>query len=117
VFTPDSRGHGRTDNPSGEISYRVLADDIAALVRALDLHKPMIAGYSDGGQVALEIGLRYPDLPRCLIVGGASASMSAPRNLLPSACRFSKTVLPKPARASCAARVIAATSLGSRLFG
>ena len=76
MITPDSRGHGRSDNPSGAMSYRVMADDIAALVRALGLHQSMIAGYSDGGQIALEIGMRYPDLPRCLIAGGASSEIS-----------------------------------------
>lgn len=71
VITPDSRGHGRTANPTGMMSFRLLADDVAALVPALDLQKPMICGYSDGGQVALEIGMRYPDLPQALVVGGA----------------------------------------------
>jgi pimeloyl-ACP methyl ester carboxylesterase len=71
VITPDSRGHGRTANPIGTMSYRLLADDMAALVQALDLHKPLICGYSDGGQVALEIGMRYPDLSQALVVGGA----------------------------------------------
>jgi pimeloyl-ACP methyl ester carboxylesterase len=71
VITPDTRGHGRSDNPTGTMSYRLLADDMAAFVRALDLHKPLIAGYSDGGQIALEIGMRYPDLAQALIVGGA----------------------------------------------
>jgi pimeloyl-ACP methyl ester carboxylesterase len=69
VITPDSRGHGRTSNPTGIMSYRLLADDMAAFVQALGLHKPLIFGYSDGGQVALEIGMRYPDLPQALIVG------------------------------------------------
>jgi pimeloyl-ACP methyl ester carboxylesterase len=71
VITPDTRGHGRSDNPVGAMSYRLLADDMVAFVQALELHKPLIAGYSDGGQIALEIGMRYPDLPQCLIVGGA----------------------------------------------
>ena len=76
VITPDSRGHGRTANPAGSMSFRSLADDVAALVRALDLHKPLIYGYSDGGQVALEIGMRYPDLPRALLVGGAHLELT-----------------------------------------
>lgn len=71
VITPDTRGHGRSNNPTGTMSYRLLADDMAAFVQALNLHKPLIAGYSDGGQIALEIGMRYPDLPQALIVGGA----------------------------------------------
>jgi pimeloyl-ACP methyl ester carboxylesterase len=76
VITPDSRGHGRTANPSGAMSYRLMADDMAALIGALGLAKPLICGYSDGGQVALEMGMRYPDLPQALIVGGAYVELT-----------------------------------------
>jgi pimeloyl-ACP methyl ester carboxylesterase len=76
VITPDSRGHGRTANPTGSMSFGLLADDMAALMRALDLHKPLICGYSDGGQVALEIGMRYPDLPQALVIGGAYVELT-----------------------------------------
>src|SRR5436305_10752583 len=55
VITPDTRGHGRTANPAGSMSFRLLADDVAGLAQALNLEKPLIYGYSDGGQVALEI--------------------------------------------------------------
>jgi len=71
VITPDMRGHGRSDNPKGAMTYRQLADEIVAFIRALDLRKPLIGGFSDGGQVALEIGMRHPDLAQALIVGGA----------------------------------------------
>ncbi len=66
MIVPDSRGHGRTNNPAGTMSYRLFADDMAALVQALGLHKPLIFAYSDGGQVALELGMRYPICPRRL---------------------------------------------------
>ena len=71
VFAPDSRGHGRTLNPGGTLSYRLMADDLAAFVHAVGLHKPLIYGYSDGGQIALELGMRYPDLAQALVVGAA----------------------------------------------
>ena len=76
VITPDSRGHGRTANPGGAMSYRLMADDMAALIAALGLTKPRICGYSDGGQVTLELGMRYPDLPQALIVGGAYTELN-----------------------------------------
>src|SRR6478609_2659416 len=76
VITPDTRGHGRTNNPTGSMSFRLLADDVAALAQALDLHKPLIYGYSDGGQVALELGMRYPELPKALVVGGAHLELT-----------------------------------------
>jgi pimeloyl-ACP methyl ester carboxylesterase len=71
VFAPDSRAHGRTDNPIGELSYRLMADDVVAFIQALSLTKPLIFGYSDGGHIALEIGMRYPHLTRAIVVGAA----------------------------------------------
>ena len=38
-----------------------MADDVAALVHALDLDRPLICGYSDGANIVLEVGMRYPD--------------------------------------------------------
>jgi pimeloyl-ACP methyl ester carboxylesterase len=76
VFTPDSRGHGRTDNPTGELGYRVMADDLASLIYALGLQRPLVLGYSDGGQIALELGLRYPGLARALVLGGTQFRFS-----------------------------------------
>ena len=77
VITPDSRGHGRSTNPSGELSYAQLADDVAALIAALGLVRPVVGGYSDGGQVALELGARHPDAAGALIVGAAYPEFAA----------------------------------------
>ncbi len=71
VITPDSRAHGRTNNPAGLLSYRQMADDVAGLVQALHLTKPLVCGYSDGGQVALELGMHYPGLTSALVIGAA----------------------------------------------
>jgi pimeloyl-ACP methyl ester carboxylesterase len=76
VFTPDSRGHGRTNNPMGELDYRVMADDMAALIGALGLQRLLVLGYSDGGQIALEFGMRYPGLARALVLGGTQFRFS-----------------------------------------
>src|SRR5215213_723632 len=71
VITLDSRGHGRSTNQSGTLSYAQLADDVAALMAALELTRPVVGGYSDGGQVALELAARHPDAASALIVGAA----------------------------------------------
>ena len=70
VMTPDSRGHGRTDNPTETLSYQVMADDVVALSAALGLEKPAVCGWSDGGQIALDIRVHHPDAARALIAGG-----------------------------------------------
>jgi pimeloyl-ACP methyl ester carboxylesterase len=70
LITPDSRAHGRTDNPSKKFSYALTAADIAGLIQVLDLQKPFVAGYSDGGQTALHMAMAYPGLARGYLVGG-----------------------------------------------
>jgi pimeloyl-ACP methyl ester carboxylesterase len=77
VIVLDSRGHGRSTNPSGTLSYAQLADDVAALCAALGLDRPLVGGYSDGGQVAIELGVRHPDVASALIVGGAHPDFDA----------------------------------------
>ena len=71
VITPDSRGHGQTINPSRELSYQIMADDLASFISELGLENPYLCGYSDGGQAVLDLGMRYPDLPGGLVIGGA----------------------------------------------
>src|SRR5262245_48472118 len=70
VVTPDMPNHGRSSSPKRALSYSRLADEIVAFIHALDLKRPSIVGFSDGGQVALEIGIRYPTLPRSIAMGG-----------------------------------------------
>ena len=71
VIVPDSRGHGKTNNPSGKFSYRLMADDVAAFIEALDLKQPSLCGWSDGGQIVLELGMNYPNTTKCMVVGAA----------------------------------------------
>jgi pimeloyl-ACP methyl ester carboxylesterase len=47
------------DPPAG---YETSAADLAAIIRALRLDRPVLVGYSWGGGVALQVALRYPDL-------------------------------------------------------
>ncbi len=67
----DSRGHGKTGNPAGELSYAQMADDVAAFIRQMGLDAPLVLGFSDGAQIAIELGMRHPALARALVLGGA----------------------------------------------
>lgn len=71
VVAPDSRGHGGTDNPADHLAYDQMADDVARLIDVLALDRPVVVGYSDGAQVALELGLRHPGKTAALVLGGA----------------------------------------------
>lgn len=71
VLVPDTRGHGKTNNPDHAFSYELLAEDVMAFCHALGVEKPVLMGYSDGGIVALTAGVRHPGFARALVVGGA----------------------------------------------
>jgi pimeloyl-ACP methyl ester carboxylesterase len=77
VITPDTRGHGRTDNPSDQFSFPLLAEDIALFIDALELQDPMVAGYSGGGQTALHMAMLYPGLVRGYMIGAIHNTMTA----------------------------------------
>jgi pimeloyl-ACP methyl ester carboxylesterase len=58
----DVRGHGRTGGSDRETySIDLFADDLAALVDALELDRPVICGLSLGGCIAQVYADRYPD--------------------------------------------------------
>lgn len=76
VLAPDSRGHGRTVNPATTLSYTQMADDVAAFITALGLEHPHVAGYSDGGQIGLELALRHSGVARSLVLGGTVSGPS-----------------------------------------
>lgn len=75
VYAVDSRSHGESDQVP-ELSYESIMEDITALIRTLQLEKPVLYGFSDGGIAGLMLAAKYPDLLSCLIVSGA--------NLIPS---------------------------------
>ncbi len=71
VYAVDMAGHGKSSY-SGEMHYDALADDIYGLIRALNLKKPLLYGFSDGGIVGLILAIKYPDLLSKLIVSGVN---------------------------------------------
>jgi pimeloyl-ACP methyl ester carboxylesterase len=62
VIVFDQQGHGRTPDTSRTMSYEQFADDAAALLRALQVERADVMGYSQGGGVALQLALRHPTL-------------------------------------------------------
>jgi pimeloyl-ACP methyl ester carboxylesterase len=62
VIVFDQQGHGRTPDTPRTMSYEQFADDAAALLRALQVERADVMGYSQGGGVALQLALRHPRL-------------------------------------------------------
>lgn len=73
VFAPDCRGHGRSNNPRMSYSFKELADDAAAFVRAMGYEKAHIIGHSNGGNVALVTAMEHPEVTQTCIPQAANA--------------------------------------------
>lgn len=58
MVSPDQRGHGRSANPGQGFTIARLADDMVALMAALGMERPVVAGFSLGGTVAIELAQR-----------------------------------------------------------
>lgn len=63
VVAVDQRAHGASD-PSDDLDLGRLVDDLAAVIAATGLERPLAVGQSWGGNVVLELGARRPDLVR-----------------------------------------------------
>ncbi|MEM9856932.1 MAG: alpha/beta hydrolase [Bacteroidota bacterium] len=72
VIALDFQGHGRTADIDRPITYENMADDVAGLIKHLKLEKADVFGYSMGGGVALQLGIRHPRLINKMVVASAS---------------------------------------------
>ncbi len=72
VIAIELQGHGHTEDIDRPLGYEQMADDTAELLRQLGIKKADILGYSMGGTVAVELGIRHPKLVRKLVVISAS---------------------------------------------
>lgn len=68
VYTPERRGHGRTPDVEGPITYDLLAQDTIAFLEEVVGAPAHLVGNSAGGNVALLVALRRPDLVRRLVL-------------------------------------------------
>ena len=77
VVSMDFRGHGGSAPIRGEVELADLADDAAALLRALGLVPAQVVGLSMGGMVAQYLAIRHPDLVRSLVLLGTACTLPA----------------------------------------
>jgi pimeloyl-ACP methyl ester carboxylesterase len=68
VYTPEQRGHGRTADIPGGLSFARMAADTIEFVEETVRRPVLLLGVSDGATVALTVALRRPDLVRRLLL-------------------------------------------------
>lgn len=64
----DNRGVGQSDKPVGPYSSSLMADDLAGLLKQLDLEKVRVAGVSMGSIIAQQLAYRHPDLVKSMVL-------------------------------------------------
>jgi N-formylmaleamate deformylase len=67
LILPDTRGHGLSAKPEGPYDIETRAADVAGLIEALELDRPVLMGHSLGGQAALAVAALYPERVRAII--------------------------------------------------
>ena len=74
----DIMGHGQTDSPEALERYEMTsaADDLNALLDALEIEQVDVLGYSMGGRLAITFGIRYPHRVRKFILESASPGLA-----------------------------------------
>jgi pimeloyl-ACP methyl ester carboxylesterase len=77
VVAVDLQGHGRTADIDRPLDVRLMADDIAALIRHLGIGQADVLGYSLGGGVALFLAANHPELVHKLILVSANTKSDA----------------------------------------
>lgn len=63
-IAPDARGHGLTDQPDGDYSFDTFRRDLLAIIDALNLENPLLAGHSWGANLALDYAAHFSFGPR-----------------------------------------------------
>ncbi len=72
VIAFDARCHGKSDCPTGYLTYEQMASDVNAALTHLKIDSAYIWGQSDGGIVGLLMAINYPEKVRKLLASGAN---------------------------------------------
>lgn len=71
LIAVELQAHGRTGDRDSEVSFEQDADDVAALLKNLNILKADIFGFSNGGTTALQIAIRHPELVDKIVAASA----------------------------------------------
>lgn len=77
VLLIESRGHGRSTWNGTPLHYDEMADDVVKVMDALGIPKARIVGWSDGGDIAMIMAIRYPGRVEKFLTAGSNADTDA----------------------------------------
>ncbi|MCL2493882.1 MAG: alpha/beta hydrolase [Clostridiales bacterium] len=73
VILPDSRAHGKSDYGKCRLCIRLMAEDTVCLLDRIGVPCAAVIGFSDGGNIALEMAVSHPERLHCVITLSANA--------------------------------------------
>lgn len=73
VIAVELQAHGRTSDRNADLSFEQDADDIATLLKNLNINKADFFGFSNGGTTTLQIAIRHPEIVDRIVLGSALA--------------------------------------------
>lgn len=70
VVAPDMRGYGESSKPRGVEAYaaRLLAGDVAGIIRSCGEERAFVVGHDWGAGVAWQFAMRHPEMLRRLVI-------------------------------------------------
>lgn len=68
VIAVELQAHGHTQDRDAPLTFEQDADDVAALMQALDVSNADFFGFSNGASTAMQIAVRHPQLVRRLVL-------------------------------------------------
>ncbi|MEY4931173.1 MAG: hypothetical protein RI909_1897 [Bacteroidota bacterium] len=71
VIAMELQAHGRTNDRNADTSFEQDADDVASLLKNLNIDQADFFGFSNGGTTTLQIAIRHPHLVDKIILGSA----------------------------------------------
>jgi pimeloyl-ACP methyl ester carboxylesterase len=72
VIAVELQGHGHTADVDRPLTFEQMADDTAALLKHLKIEQADFFGYSMGGNVALAVAIRHPNLVGRVAINGSN---------------------------------------------
>jgi lipase len=83
VIAPDLRGRGRSNALPGPFGMPAHADDMAAVLAALEVERAVVVGHSMGGFVAVVLADRHPDAVAALVLVDGGMPLTPPPGVTP----------------------------------
>ena len=92
VITPESRGQGRSSDGKIPLTYHLMAEDMIRLMDKLQIPSAYIVGWSDGGNIGIDMAIHHPERIKKLVAYGANIN---PEGQQRSSLEYLRTATPE----------------------